>query len=221
MFGVSFFGSPGRAELITYTEAGTYKFLPKKAATGYYVEAIGGGGGGLGGGGGGGGFNYGFILASELLDETEIVVGAGGAGAASPSSRATDGGDSYFGTFVRARGGEGGYSNSSIALSGDYVGKAVSPNNQSSESSWSSGSGAGGTGDAPGGSCIKGGAGGGRPSGSADGSGGVSLDGGNGGDGSHTGNGQDGSAPGGGGGGSHPGTGGNGGAGRVKVWVFY
>lgn len=223
MFGVSFFGVPGKFELVSYTEAGTFKFMPRKGATGYYAEVIGGGGGGRYGGGGGGGFNCGFVPASEVVDEVELVVGAGGAGAASPTAQAGNGSDSYFGTFVRARGGQGGYNNSTIALSGDYTGDAVSPNNSAYASAWTSGSGGGGTSDADGGSCIKGGAGGGKPNnaGSASGSGGVSLEGGNGGDGSHTGDGQDGSAPGGGGGGSHAGTGGDGAQGQVKVWIFY
>lgn len=87
------------------------------------VEGVGGGGGGDGdvsggapGGGGGGYFKK--IISASLLSSTEIVtVGAGGGGV--ETGIPGNGGNTSFGSFATANGGQGGTNASATATGGD------------------------------------------------------------------------------------------------------
>src|SRR5262245_54701584 len=111
--------------LTTFTASGTWgKTAGKSIAK---VTCIGGGGGGGagrrgaaltdrigGGGGGGGGFSIAEFYMTTLGTTEPVVVGIGGAGAAGQTLDSTDGdngitgGDSSFGVWLRAMGGQGG-----------------------------------------------------------------------------------------------------------------
>lgn len=88
------------------------------------VQCIGGGGGGGaaggkahpsgGGGGAGGAHSIAWIPASALPDSVDVTVGAGGKGAQTfindSNQASTSGGNSYFGAFLAASGGQRGHS---------------------------------------------------------------------------------------------------------------
>jgi hypothetical protein len=228
----------------TWTKPTTAKYI--------YVEAIGGGGGGGsgylgtgGGGGGGGGFTNRLLLASDITAPVSITIGAGGSGGttlvSSNTDRAigSDGGDSSFGSYVIAKGGENGWADDGLKAGGGDGGGGELGTRPPSDTSnygtprtggYSSGGGGGkGAYDGlSGANCVMGGAGGGY----GGGSGGASIHGGNGGLGrlspaAEDVTGDSGLSPGGGGGGAHTTnldgyrvTAGDGGNGRLRIWSW-
>ncbi len=237
-----------------FTSSGTW--VKPAEATWVYVEAIGGGGGGgvsTGGsgnsshatGGGGGGFVSKLFRALDLTSTVVVTIGAGGAGSlknsASLPTTPGDGGNTTFGSYLKAKGGgRGGYSGNYATIFASVVGGlggsewAAPSNGNFTYSGYASGTGGTvSTYAANGGNSVVGGAGGGGAvSGNTFGTGGVSDYAGNGGDAtggavggvSYTAS--NGSAPGGGGGAVSVSatwtagvwTGGAGGNGRVRVW---
>jgi hypothetical protein len=108
------------------TPGAPYSYTPTGSEKAYVVELLGGGGGGGSGpwavsgnryggaGGGAGGYSFVQIPASLISGTTVLTAGAGGAGGAAPTAlgdpglSGQTGGDSTFGTVVRAGGGAGG-----------------------------------------------------------------------------------------------------------------
>lgn len=212
-----------------FTSSGTW-VKPVGGYVAVYVEAIGGGGGGgrgatYGGGGGGGAFVSRLLRTSDLTSSVTVTIGAGGTGKTSSSGIGGNGGNTTFGAYVAAPGGKGGASattdmnaqNSSVGGSGARPSYLAS-NQYPGGGDYSSG--AGGFGEAIGGSSVQGGAGGGGSSSSLGVAGGSSTYGGSGGAGGGAGAGAAGSSPGGGGGGAVANNAGNGAAGRVRVWTW-
>jgi hypothetical protein len=200
-------------------------------ATWVYVEPVGGGGAGGSstggsddGGGGGGGLQVPRLFrASEISATVTVTIGA--AGVAAATSNGGDGGDTTFGAYLTAPGGQGGRGNSN-SVNGGKAGKIIAGNPAGTTMTEQIGGHFGAPG-APGnsgtgligGSTVYGGAGGGSSSnGSSHGVGGTSLYGGNGGNGGPSGT--AGAVPGGGGGGNSSGTAYDGGAGRCRVWCW-
>jgi hypothetical protein len=132
--------------VLVYTASGTY--TRSESATSVDVIAIGGGGGGgsgyrtsltdygsttqqlTGGSGGGGGGYAASRFATRVLGATETVtVGAGGAGGAAKTvdgagNSGTAGGDSSFGTWLKAKGGAAGLGGTSGTSSPAVAGGA-------------------------------------------------------------------------------------------------
>lgn len=209
------------------------------------VQIWAGGGGGAratrGGGGAGGSYAEATIAADELGSTETITIGAGGAGIALEAD-GNSGGNSTFGNWVLANGGQGslaaggGTGGNSFGVSiGSFAGAAGgadgNPPTTGSQSIYGGGGGGGSstavsaTG-ATGGNSVYGGGGGGGCGGTsagAGGAGGTSKIGGDGGSGSvdTSANGSNGITPAGGAGGSRGGTGGTGGDGRAIVIEFY
>lgn len=110
------------SSILTYTatttaHVATYTYTKPARLKYVLIRAVGGGGGGVGlltdsdggkAGGGGGGYCENILSASILNSTTSIQVGNGGVGSASESVAGTTGGNSSFGSFCTANGGEGG-----------------------------------------------------------------------------------------------------------------
>lgn len=101
--------------VVDFTSSGIYK--PSDAVRFIIVEVTGGGGGGggsvitnttsvsVGGGGGGGGTSISKLKISDITSTIPVTVGSAGNGGSS-SAIATSGGDSSFGSYMTARGGQ-------------------------------------------------------------------------------------------------------------------
>ena len=122
-----------------YTTPGSDTWVKPAGATMVYVCCIGGGGGGGGGGysststgvyggsgGAGGAVTYAMLPAEFLPSSVDITVGAagvagtgGGFGGTGTNSGTvgTAGGESKFGTFLRASGGDGGFGGTTTSIS--------------------------------------------------------------------------------------------------------
>lgn len=125
--------SPADTDVQEFRSSGTW--IKPAGANMVQVECIGGGGGGAGGtgylyggastagasGGGGAGYSTRLFRASDLPSTVAVTIGAGGTGGNGSSTSSgngaigTNGGDSYFGTFLAGYG--GGYGNVSTTTS--------------------------------------------------------------------------------------------------------
>lgn len=177
------------------------------------------------GGGSGGEYVRRLFQASALSATETVTIGAGGAGGVSPSV-GSNGGNSSFGSFITAVGGNAGtLDNNNFSTvprtqaATSSVGSVVMQAILQTQAGFGGAGNAAGTGY-DGGNCTDGGAGGGG-TGTTAGAGGSSINGGNGGAGNTTGTATDGVAPAGGGGGcSGGGTGGAGARGEARIWTW-
>lgn len=107
---------PPQTRVIAFDQSDTWRLNPDVRAIRVILVAGGGGGGcgsgtssGAGGGGGaGGGYSTADFNAAELPASVAVTVGAGGAGQVFDVSGVQDGGNSSFGAFAFATGGDGG-----------------------------------------------------------------------------------------------------------------
>jgi hypothetical protein len=130
----------------TATPGAPYSYTPTGAEKAYIVELKGGGAGAGsgpwaasgnrygGGGGGGGGYTCATIPASLITGPVTLTAGAAGTGGAAPAAlgdpgvSGTDGGDSTFGTVLRAGGGKAGTGTASgVASAGGAGGTGMYP----------------------------------------------------------------------------------------------
>lgn len=189
----------------TATGANTWTAPALPDDTPVFVQAWGaGGGGGTAAGGGGGGYAERMLRLGDLGASVTATVGAGGTG----GSSGTNGGDTTFGAFLTAYGGQGGAASTGgrgggsaqSGASGGYLGGGAAGGGDATSES---GGGGGGT---NGGRAVRGGGGGGVAGGGLRG---ASTYAGNGGNASTAG-----SAPAGGGG-----NGAAGARGEIRVWI--
>ena len=121
----------GGYRIHTFTSSGTFTVSTAGTAPLEYLIVAGGGGGGYvangfgGGGGGGGGVLAGFL--NPVVGSFTVTVGAGGSAGATPSTPATNGGNSQFGALVALGGGRGGNYDSVLGLSGGSGGGSPAP----------------------------------------------------------------------------------------------
>jgi len=156
-------------------------------------------------GGGGGAYASRMLRYADVPSSVTSLIGAGGAGRTTNGYQLA-GGDTTFGSLLRAKGAPSNLPAGPVDLLGTI---------------WSGGAGGQPSMSSPGGSAVFGGAGGGGQISTAAGPGGESLLGGNGGAGGpQSGDaGTAGSAPGGGGGGSHNAVSGAGARGEIRIWI--
>ena len=235
----------GYASSTTYSTAGSFTWA-KASTIGTYLRVQCWGGGGSGGaktaagtqdaaGGGGGAYKEDFYPIRSLGTTETITIGAGGT-AVSGSSNGNSGGNTSFGSWLVAYGGEGGDQGGTVtganggggnAIGGIGSGRGTVAGTAVSEAVYWGGGGSGGIsatqGGLAGGNAWWGGAGGGGTSNGSAAGGGTSVMGGNGGAANlASSNATSGSAPGGGGGGhvDNAGSSGAGGDGRCILTAF-
>jgi hypothetical protein len=241
--GLSWGDAIASADIQTFTSTGANTWNKPSGAKKVLVQMWGAGASGAkntdtAGGGGGGEYTEFMFNASDLGSSETVTIGAGGA-ARSTAGSGNAGGNTTFGSWITAFGGQGGTSNNTdTASQGGHGGNKFGNLNTLwgvGATSAGGGSGiysaAGGGTDTSangyaGGDSYFGGAGGGGESdigtSFGNGAGGTSVRGGNGGGGARNGNATAGSAPGG-GGGANTGTGdsGAGGNGRAIITTFF
>ncbi|WP_338858378.1 hypothetical protein WCU37_15925 [Serratia marcescens] len=136
--------SPGRLiNIQTFTSSGAYTPTPGTKRILVEVQGAGGGGGGAGStssstySAGGGGTAGGYAMSLLDINENKIVsvsvmVGIGGAGGSGSPTGGSSGGDSKFGTYVVAKGGNASLTQAPIAgaftITGTYGGDASGGN---------------------------------------------------------------------------------------------
>jgi hypothetical protein len=101
-----------------FTATGTTYWVPAQSGLVELLVVAGGGGGGFGfygGGGGAGGLIYNKQYKVDAGKTYTVTVGAGGNGSSSATSRASNGGNSQFGSLIAIGGGGGGSRNNDSA----------------------------------------------------------------------------------------------------------